>query len=112
MVFASNGPGGVPSRAGEAPSEGLTEALVGLGFETERLKTGTPSRVDARTIHYSALEEQPGDPHVRWFSFDPEVVPPPPTHVQAYEHASRSDLQQDLRLLFSRARGFAQVLET
>ncbi len=72
----------MPSRAGEAPSEGLTEALVGLGFETERLKTGTPSRVDARTIDYSALQEQPGDPDVRWFSFDPEVAifrrrPPP-----------------------------------
>jgi tRNA uridine 5-carboxymethylaminomethyl modification enzyme len=64
------------SRAGEAPSSGLTEALVGLGFETDRLKTGTPSRVDARTIDYSALEAQPGDDDVRWFSFDPEVRRP------------------------------------
>ena len=62
-------------RAGEAPSTGLTEALVALGFETDRLKTGTPSRVDARTIDYSALESQPGDDDVRWFSFDPEVTP-------------------------------------
>lgn len=47
---------------------------MGLGFETDRLKTGTPSRVDARTIDYSRLEAQPGDPDTRWFSFDPEVI--------------------------------------
>ncbi|KAF8064511.1 mnmG [Scenedesmus sp. PABB004] len=47
-------------RAGEAPSAGLTEALVGLGFETDRLKTGTPARVDSRTVNFAGLEEQPG----------------------------------------------------
>ncbi len=57
-------------RAGEAPSVGLTEHLVELGFETDRLKTGTPARVDARTIEYGGLEEQKGDSDVRWFSFD------------------------------------------
>ena len=57
-------------RAGEAPSVGLTEHLVELGFETDRLKTGTPARVDARTIEYAGLEEQKGDEDVRWFSFD------------------------------------------
>ncbi|CAL8463849.1 g3383 [Coccomyxa elongata] len=60
-------------RAGEAPSTGLTEALVGLGFETDRLKTGTPARVDSRTVDFSGLEAQPGDPDVRWFSFDSSV---------------------------------------
>jgi tRNA uridine 5-carboxymethylaminomethyl modification enzyme len=58
-------------RAGEAPSTGLTEELVKLGFETDRLKTGTPARVDRRSIDFSGLEEQPGDDNVRWFSFDP-----------------------------------------
>eukprot|EP00775_Hariotina_reticulata_P005023 gene5023-5265_t len=48
-------------RAGEAPSAGLTEALVDLGFETDRLKTGTPARVDSRTVNFSGLEEQPGE---------------------------------------------------
>ncbi|KAK9817642.1 hypothetical protein WJX72_000050 [[Myrmecia] bisecta] len=57
-------------RAGEAPSTGLTEALLKLGFETDRLKTGTPARVDSRTVNFSGLEPQPGDPDVRWFSFD------------------------------------------
>lgn len=59
-------------RAGEAPSVGLTEALVALGFETDRLKTGTPARVDRRSVNFSILEEQPGDLDERWFSFDPE----------------------------------------
>jgi tRNA uridine 5-carboxymethylaminomethyl modification enzyme len=52
---------------------GLTEELVALGFETGRLKTGTPARVDARSVDFSGLEPQPGDPDVRWFSTDPEV---------------------------------------
>jgi len=47
-------------RAGEAPSSGLTETLVGMGFETDRLKTGTPARVDSRTVNFAGLEEQPG----------------------------------------------------
>lgn len=44
-----------------------------LGFETARLKTGTPARVDARTVDFSGLQAQPGDPDTRWFSFDPEA---------------------------------------
>ena len=60
-------------RAGEAPSTGLTEALIALGFETDRLKTGTHARVDARSVDFTNLEKQPGDEDVRWFSFDPEV---------------------------------------
>lgn len=48
-------------RAGEAPAHGLTEALAALGFETGRLKTGTPARVDARTVDFSSLEPQHGD---------------------------------------------------
>lgn len=60
-------------RAGEQPAEGLTEALQGLGFCTERLKTGTPARVDRRSVALERLEEQPSDAHDRWFSFDPEA---------------------------------------
>ncbi|KAG2499107.1 hypothetical protein HYH03_002692 [Edaphochlamys debaryana] len=63
-------------RAGEAASVGLTEALQGLGFETDRLKTGTPARIDSRTVDFSRLETQPGDDEERWFSFDPEVHVP------------------------------------
>lgn len=60
-------------RAGEFAAIGLTETLNRLGFETGRLKTGTPARVDKRSVDYSKLEPQPGDERVRWFSFDPEV---------------------------------------
>ncbi|MBG0744090.1 MAG: tRNA uridine-5-carboxymethylaminomethyl(34) synthesis enzyme MnmG [Cylindrospermopsis raciborskii KL1] len=60
-------------RAGEFAAVGLTTTLHRLGFETGRLKTGTPARVDKRSVDYSKMEIQPGDEEVRWFSFDPEV---------------------------------------
>ncbi|MEY2984324.1 MAG: tRNA uridine 5-carboxymethylaminomethyl modification enzyme GidA, partial [Cyanobacteriota bacterium] len=60
-------------RAGEFAAEGLTDTLNALGFETGRLKTGTPARVDRRSVDYDRLEPQPPDDQVRWFSFDPEA---------------------------------------
>lgn len=60
-------------RAGEFAAVGLTETLNRLGFETGRLKTGTPARVDKRSVDYSKMELQPGDEDVRWFSFDPDA---------------------------------------
>ncbi|TYI08497.1 hypothetical protein ES332_A09G006000v1 [Gossypium tomentosum] len=59
-------------RAGESASHGLTENLQRLGFESDRLKTGTPARVDCRTVDFSVLEPQLGDEEVSWFSFDPD----------------------------------------
>ncbi|MDB4653332.1 tRNA uridine-5-carboxymethylaminomethyl(34) synthesis enzyme MnmG [Synechococcus sp. AH-551-E02] len=58
-------------RAGEQAAEGLTETLQSLGFQTDRLKTGTPARVDRRSIALDQLEEQPSDAADRFFSFDP-----------------------------------------
>ena len=60
-------------RAGEQAAEGLTEALAALGFVTGRLKTGTPARVDRRSVALDRLEEQPSDAHDRFFSFDPSA---------------------------------------
>jgi tRNA uridine 5-carboxymethylaminomethyl modification enzyme len=60
-------------RAGEFAAIGLTETLNDLGFETGRLKTGTPARVDRRSVDFSQMELQPFDEEVRWFSFDPQV---------------------------------------
>lgn len=60
-------------RAGEFAAVGLTETLQQLGFETDRLKTGTPARVDRRSVDYTKMEIQPPDDEVRWFSFDPEA---------------------------------------
>jgi tRNA uridine 5-carboxymethylaminomethyl modification enzyme len=58
-------------RAGEKASHGITEQLVELGFEAGRMKTGTPPRVDGRSIDYSVLEEQPGDTDPECFSYVP-----------------------------------------
>lgn len=56
-------------RMGDNASYGITEQLVGLGFESGRMKTGTPPRVDGRTINYQILEEQKGDESPMCFSF-------------------------------------------
>src|SRR5215203_4442766 len=56
-------------RVAEKASKGLTEQLVTLGFESDRLKTGTPPRVDGRSLDYSKMEEQFGDQHVTGFSY-------------------------------------------
>ena len=63
-------------RAGEKASHGITEQLVRLGFEAGRMKTGTPPRVDGRSIDYSVLEEQPGDAEPGKFSFLASTSPP------------------------------------
>jgi tRNA uridine 5-carboxymethylaminomethyl modification enzyme len=56
-------------RAGESSSTGITEDLVLKGFESGRMKTGTPPRVDGRSLDYSKMEEQPGDDHPETFSY-------------------------------------------
>ena len=56
-------------RAGEGASTGITEDLVRLGFESGRLKTGTPPRVDGRSLDYSKMEEQLGDESPGKFSY-------------------------------------------
>ena len=60
-------------RSGEFAATGLTETLNQLGFETGRLKTGTPARVDKRSVDYSKMIPQPPDEEIRWFSFDPQA---------------------------------------
>ncbi|OBQ51964.1 tRNA uridine-5-carboxymethylaminomethyl(34) synthesis enzyme MnmG [Tamlana sp. s12] len=56
-------------RAGEKAATGITEQLVDLGFESGRMKTGTPPRVDGRSLDYSKMTEQPGDDNPEKFSF-------------------------------------------
>lgn len=62
-------------RAGDAASHGITESLRAVGFETGRMKTGTPARLDARTIDFEALEPQYGDESPAKFSFSPDTQP-------------------------------------
>lgn len=56
-------------RVAEKAAEGLTEQLVSLGFDSDRLKTGTPPRVDGRSLDYSKMEEQLGDDKITGFSY-------------------------------------------
>lgn len=56
-------------RTGERAAKGITEQLESLGFESGRMKTGTPPRVDGRSLNYSKMEEQPGDKNPGKFSF-------------------------------------------
>ncbi len=56
-------------RMGEKSSEGITEQLVSFGFRADRMKTGTPPRVDGRTLNYALMEEQKGDEHPQTFSY-------------------------------------------
>src|SRR6188508_3304441 len=62
-------------RAAESAAFGVTEQLVQLGFESGRMKTGTPPRVDGRSLDYSKMEEQEGDPNPGKFSFSSETRP-------------------------------------
>lgn len=56
-------------RAGESASKGITEQLVSLGFESGRMKTGTPPRIDGRSLDYSKMEVQDGDEEIVGFSY-------------------------------------------
>jgi tRNA uridine 5-carboxymethylaminomethyl modification enzyme len=56
-------------RVAEKAAEGITEQLVSLGLESNRLKTGTPPRVDGRSLDYSKMEEQKGDEQITGFSY-------------------------------------------
>src|SRR5437899_1360555 len=75
-------------RSGEPPSVMLGEALRRLGFEVGRLKTGTPPRLDARTIDFSQFQVQAGDPIPTPFSFRTRAITQPQTHCWiAYTNA-------------------------
>ncbi len=70
-------------RAAERAATGITEQLAELGFETGRMKTGTPPRVDGRTLDYSKMEEQPGDELPEKFSYTdtPRLTKQRPCHI-------------------------------
>ncbi len=62
-------------RAGEKSATGITEDLIAKGFEAGRMKTGTPPRVDARSLDFSKMIEQPGDEHPQKFSYLKSIKP-------------------------------------
>lgn len=62
-------------RIAEKSSSGITEQLVEWGFESSRLKTGTPPRIDSRSLDYSRMQEQKGDAEIKGFSFSNTTKP-------------------------------------
>lgn len=63
-------------RTGEKAATGITEQLLSLGFESGRMKTGTPARIDGRSINYALTEEQKGDENPEKFSYSDETKAP------------------------------------
>ena len=88
-------------RAGEKAATGITEQLIELGFEAGRMKTGTPPRVDGRTLDWSRMEIQPGDENPGRFSF----TETPPLTNQMPCHITYTDprVHEVLRTGFSRS---------
>ena len=101
-----NYPGG---RAGDLPSIGLSERLMDYGFEVGRLKTGTPARLDGRTIDFSRLEPQYGDENPVPFSFENERIEQQqiPCHI-AYTNPKGHDI---IRSGLDRSPLYAGIIE-
>ncbi|MBT1070717.1 tRNA uridine-5-carboxymethylaminomethyl(34) synthesis enzyme MnmG [Pelotalea chapellei] len=105
-IGLNNYPGG---RAGDLPSLGLSDQLRSLGFEVGRLKTGTPARLDSRTIDFSKLEPQYGDARPVPFSFSTQQITMPqvPCHI-AYTNPRSHDI---IRSSLDRSPLYAGVIE-
>ncbi len=88
-------------RAGERAATGITEQLVDLGFEAGRMKTGTPPRVDGRSLDWDRMEVQPGDDNPSKFSFTatPELKNQLPCHISY----TNSDVHEILKTGFDRS---------
>ena len=99
-------PGG---RAGEPPSEGLSDHLRELGFAVGRLKTGTPPRLSASTIDFSVLEEQPGDPMPRPFSADTPCIDRP--QVSCYITYTNQRTHEVIRSGLDRSPLYSGIIE-
>lgn len=89
-------------RAAEKASTGITEQLITLGFEAGRMKTGTPPRVDGRSLDYARMEEQPGDENPEKFSYSPETKPLQKQR-SCYITYTNQDVHEALRTGFSRS---------
>lgn len=88
-------------RVAEKAAEGLTEQLVSLGFESNRLKTGTPPRVDARSLDFSKMEEQKGDEVIEGFSY--LDIPKPKEQRSCWITYTSSEVHDILKTGFDRS---------
>lgn len=88
-------------RAGERAAVGITESLVGLGFDAGRMKTGTPPRVDGRSLNYSKMEPQPGDDFPEKFSYGKTI--PLSKQRECHITYTNTETHELLRLGFDRS---------
>ncbi|WP_177761809.1 tRNA uridine-5-carboxymethylaminomethyl(34) synthesis enzyme MnmG [Flavobacterium sp. I3-2] len=89
-------------RAGESASFGITEDLVKVGFESGRMKTGTPPRVDGRSLDYSKMEEQPGDVNPAKFSYS-DITKPLTVQCSCHMTYTSNEVHDLLREGFDRS---------
>lgn len=88
-------------RAGERAATGITEQLVQLGFDAGRMKTGTPPRVDGRSLNYHLMEEQPGDEDVVGFSY--KKIPLPEKQKSCYITYTSEEVHDILKTGFDKS---------
>ena len=98
-------------RIGESASHGITGCLHDLGFESGRLKTGTPPRVDGRSIDYSVMEKQPGDPDATAFSFLTDELPSVEEQLSCWLTDTTPETHEVLRTGFDRSPMFTGALD-
>ncbi|PSQ96654.1 MAG: tRNA uridine-5-carboxymethylaminomethyl(34) synthesis enzyme MnmG [Bacteroidetes bacterium SW_9_63_38] len=98
-------------RMGENASHGITGCLHDLGFESGRLKTGTPPRVDGRSIDYSGMEKQPADPDATAFSFMTDELPPVDQQLCCWLTDTTPEVHETLRTGFDRSPMFSGRIE-
>jgi tRNA uridine 5-carboxymethylaminomethyl modification enzyme len=96
-------------RVAERAAEGITEQLVSLGFESDRLKTGTPPRVDGRSLDYSKMEEQKGDDEITGFSY--LKTPKPKQQRSCWITYTSPDVHEALKTGFDRSPMYAGRIE-
>jgi tRNA uridine 5-carboxymethylaminomethyl modification enzyme len=96
-------------RVGEAAASGITEQLVALGFESDRLKTGTPPRIDGRSLDYNKMEEQPGDEDIEGFSY--LDTKKPKTQRSCWITYTNPEVHEMLKTGFDRSPMFAGRIE-
>lgn len=98
-------------RAAENASYGITEQMVSLGFTSDRLKTGTPPRVDGRSLDYSKMEEQKGDTEITGFSFLPTQKIKPEEQRSCFITYTNSHTHENLKEGFDRSPMFTGRIE-
>jgi tRNA uridine 5-carboxymethylaminomethyl modification enzyme len=96
-------------RAGEPPSQGISDQLKNLGLDVGRLKTGTPPRLHSGSIDYSKMEEQPGDLPIRPFSFMTRSIDTP--QVSCYITATNEKTHDEIRGGLDRSPLYSGVIE-